>query len=666
MYTKSYVTVIVVIMTGMLWPVHTFPNQGKWSYTVSQRKCHFFEVNTALYQNSTISIKISCDSQEDKDMSVKIGWTIRETPCFEEYLGPELSPKTAFKTDAIGLNTSKTCSPPDRVCTSSPETTFLTLIGDSSEARTIDSAPKSVAKSEKKRSHLVEKLPTPLSRRRRDLNRMTSLPDYLKWYYYCPAILLGDFGYDRVHYLKTNEIEIKCNQLKTLSPKAVFKTDVIGLNTSKTCSPPDRVCTSSPETTFLTLIGDSSEARTIDSAPKSVTKSEKKRSHFVEELPTPLSRRRRDLNRMTSMSENEIIVPNDGVYLLIVYIESTDNNKLFNAEVDIEMKSKSGQHLSAIDWPLLPFYGVMCGVYVLFAFGWLFVSFTQWRDLLRIQFWIGAVIFLGMFEKAVFYAEYQSINSTGVSVKGAVLFAEILSCFKRTLARMLVIIVSCGFGIVKPRLGPILHRVVCVGSLYFILGSLEAVLRIYKPKNDPTNQTLMAGVPLAVLDSVICWWVFSSLVQTTRTLRLRRNVIKLNLYKQFTNTLIFAVLASIAFMIWQIHNHKLTQCLTDWKELWVDEAYWHLLFSAVLLVIMVLWRPTNNNQRYAFTPLLDASEDEDEDREQQIPHEAFVVIPLPPSGVHLTGQYPDFNDGQRAAGAHRLRRGDNEYQIGNE
>ena len=113
------------------------------------------------------------------------------------------------------------------------------------------------------------------------------------------------------------------------------------------------------------------------------------------------------------------------------------------------MKTESGHYLSAIDWPLLPFYGVMCGVYVIFAFGWLLVSFMQWREILRIQFWIGAVIFLGMFEKAVFYAEYSSINSTGVSVKGAVLFAEILSCFKRTLARMLVIIVSCGFGIVK-------------------------------------------------------------------------------------------------------------------------------------------------------------------------------------------------------------------------
>ena len=33
-----------------------------------------------------------------------------------------------------------------------------------------------------------------------------------------------------------------------------------------------------------------------------------------------------------------------------------------------------------------------------------------------------------------------------------------------------------------------------------------------------------------------------SLVQTTRTLKIRRNVVKLSLYRHFTNTLIFAVL----------------------------------------------------------------------------------------------------------------------------
>jgi hypothetical protein len=41
----------------------------------------------------------------------------------------------------------------------------------------------------------------------------------------------------------------------------------------------------------------------------------------------------------------------------------------------------------------------MCLVYVILGLAWLIVSFCQWRDLLRIQFWIGGVILLGMLEK---------------------------------------------------------------------------------------------------------------------------------------------------------------------------------------------------------------------------------------------------------------------------
>ena len=68
------------------------------------------------------------------------------------------------------------------------------------------------------------------------------------------------------------------------------------------------------------------------------------------------------------------------------------------------------------------------------------------------------------------------------------------------LFRLLVIIVSLGFGIVKPRLGPTLHRVVGIGGLYFVIASTEAWLRIVKPKNDLSSVTLFAEIPLAVID----------------------------------------------------------------------------------------------------------------------------------------------------------------------
>ena len=61
--------------------------------------------------------------------------------------------------------------------------------------------------------------------------------------------------------------------------------------------------------------------------------------------------------------------------------------------------------------------------------------------------------------------------------------------------------------------------------------------------------------------SSICWWVFSALVETTRTLRLRRNLVKLSLYRHFANTLVFSVVASVTFMLWSIKYHRMADCL---------------------------------------------------------------------------------------------------------
>ncbi|XP_060890286.1 transmembrane protein 87A-like, partial [Labrus mixtus] len=228
----------------------------------------------------------------------------------------------------------------------------------------------------------------------------------------------------------------------------------------------------------------------------------------------------------------------------------------WSVQIQISMKGPH-DYISATEWPLMVFYMVMCIVYVLLAVLWLVLSACYWRDLLRIQFWIGGVIFLGMLEKAVYYAEFQSIRYDGLSVHGAVVFAEVLSAVKRTLARVLVIIASLGYGIVKPRLGALLHRVVGVGLLYLIFSIVEGILRVNDAEDDVV---LLAAIPLAVLDSTLCWWIFVSLVQTMKLLRLRRNVVKLSLYRHFTNTLIFAVIASVIFIIWTTKTFRMSKC----------------------------------------------------------------------------------------------------------
>ncbi|XP_032084295.1 transmembrane protein 87A-like isoform X2 [Thamnophis elegans] len=320
----------------------------------------------------------------------------------------------------------------------------------------------------------------------------------------------------------------------------------------------------------------------------------------------------------------------DGPYVFILSIASPSPN--WELSIDVQMKHPQYIYISASEWPLKVFYMVMCIVYVLYGVLWLILLGCYWRDILRIQFWIGGVILLGMLEKAVFYAEFQSIQSEGQSVQGAVIFGEVLCAVKRMLARVLVILASLGYGIVKPRLGALLNRVVGVGLMYLVFSIIEGVLRVKSAQDD---LVLLAAIPLALLDSALCWWILISLVQTMKLLKLRRNLVKLSLYRHFTNTLIFAVIASLIFIVWTTKTFHLATCQSDWRELWIDDAFWRFLFSILLLVIMFLWRPSANNQRYAFMPLVDEGSEQEEEEEEQVVNEVF--------GMKMRGGKPEVN-----------------------
>ena len=126
----------------------------------------------------------------------------------------------------------------------------------------------------------------------------------------------------------------------------------------------------------------------------------------------------------------DYIFNHTGDYLFIIHIQGGASTS-FLATVDIELEGEAPKeskilqrfcqfcfnlcinhnatflpgpngYLSVIDYPLLVFYGCMCAVYVVMGLVWLILCSLHWRDLLRIQFWIGGVIFLGMLEKAMF------------------------------------------------------------------------------------------------------------------------------------------------------------------------------------------------------------------------------------------------------------------------
>ncbi|CAF0768134.1 unnamed protein product [Rotaria sp. Silwood1] len=355
----------------------------------------------------------------------------------------------------------------------------------------------------------------------------------------------------------------------------------------------------------------------LDTTPKKAIKlrsqqtynKNKRNSRAIDDKSSPLVKSLR-------ASIGTLLTWADGYYLIEISPPEKTGQDSSGLDIDVivSMKNHRGGYITADEYPALVFYGVMCAIYALFAILWCIWCALYWKELLKIQFWIGGVILIGMIEKSAFLAEYDTLNKNGYKVHYAIVAAEVLSCLKRTVSRMLVIIVALGYGIVKPRLGPLKQQLLAVGILYFGIATTEGVLRINTKHDETDNKILISRIPLAVIDALIYYWIFTSLVATTRTLRLRKNILKLNVYRHFTNTILFAIVTSIFFMIWSLKSHFFTKCITNWREFWVDDAFWHILFSIILLVIMFLFRPSNNNQRYAFVPLLDHSDNDDDDQ----------------------------------------------------
>ena len=76
------------------------------------------------------------------------------------------------------------------------------------------------------------------------------------------------------------------------------------------------------------------------------------------------------------------------------------------------------------------FYGVMTGVYAVYAIAWLIVLGLNYTDLVRLQFWVLGVILLGFMEKALFLAEYDSVNKGNECECTIIRMENFISCLK--------------------------------------------------------------------------------------------------------------------------------------------------------------------------------------------------------------------------------------------
>ena len=182
------------------------------------------------------------------------------------------------------------------------------------------------------------------------------------------------------------------------------------------------------------------------------------------------------------------------------------------------------------------------------------------------------------------------------------------------MSRVLVLVVSLGFGVVKPTLGAKRYQVAVLGTLYLVFSLCLSIVENWNHAEQvPWTTVVFLVVPVALLATVFYWWIFVSILTTITQLRVRKQTMKISMYRWLFNVLVGSVAVSAVAIVYQMFVVAFSSIDDRWRTWWMWNAFWQLLYFGLLLVIAWLWRPVTNNTRYSYgdpdsKPLVDVEE----------------------------------------------------------
>ena len=170
--------------------------------------------------------------------------------------------------------------------------------------------------------------------------------------------------------------------------------------------------------------------------------------------------------------------------------------------------------------PLMNFYGYMSLAYVILGIYWFSQYARFWKEVIPLQNCITLVITLGMFEMALWYFDYAEFNETGVRPTGITVWAVTFGTIKRTVSRLIILMVSMGYGVVRPTLGGITSKVISLGATFFLASEVLELVENVGAISDLSGKTrLLLVLPVALLDAFFILWIFNSLSATLNKLQ---------------------------------------------------------------------------------------------------------------------------------------------------
>lgn len=247
------------------------------------------------------------------------------------------------------------------------------------------------------------------------------------------------------------------------------------------------------------------------------------------------------------------------------------------------------------------------------------------EQIIPLQLWISAVLAFGLIETTLLLGHYMNWNDLGAPTISLTVIGLIFGVTKRAMSRILVTLVALGYGVVRPSIGEDMARVLYLGGAYFVL-SLIYTLAINAPTNtksvNDSEYDILSLVVflLAIVDTSFYVWIFTSLNNLIVSLASRKQGVKYLLYRRFRGVLIALLVLTCTWAVYStvFFLNGSSTANEYWRYKWTVDALWEFIYYLIFVSIAVLWAPSNNSQRYAYSVELSQLEDDSEYQNAEI------------------------------------------------
>ncbi|UZJ52316.1 hypothetical protein CBS101457_001636 [Exobasidium rhododendri] len=278
--------------------------------------------------------------------------------------------------------------------------------------------------------------------------------------------------------------------------------------------------------------------------------------------------------------------------------------------------------LPATEYPKLPFYFSLTSIYMILGGVWLYLCISHRDELLTVQHFVSGTIILLVLGCAAQWGYFRYLNthsmdfwrissldgvkSVTFGARSLLVITSVLDAARNSTSLFLLLIVSMGYGVVRPSIGPVMTKVKILTAVHFLCGVLYSVGIVLILTESGGGWIFLFIFPLAFTLTTFMMWTLHSLNATIEYLLTRKQTFKGQMFRKLYRILVFAVVAIFVFFI--LTTIAFSQSATEdfspnvWAYRWfLLDGWMGTLYLVVFSSIAWLWRPTGQNLRLSMS-----------------------------------------------------------------